>query len=113
MIEGEFSDRIKRYHIIDCRFGYEFEGGHIDGALNVKSMDALDELLLSEASGVHADGKDLPVPSRSGELPDGQQVVLIFHCEFSAKRAPTLYVTVPVKTYCQLTRIQCQTPAFP
>ena len=56
-------------------------------------MDALDELLLSAASGVHADGKDLPVPSRSGELPDGQQVVLIFHCEFSAKRAPTLYVT--------------------
>lgn len=56
-------------------------------------MDALDQLLLSEASGVHAEGNDLPLPSRSGELADGQQVVLIFHCEFSAKRAPTLYVS--------------------
>ncbi|OCF31704.1 tyrosine phosphatase [Kwoniella heveanensis CBS 569] len=89
LLGGKYSDRIKRYHVIDCRFDYEFAGGHIAGAINVKSMDALDQLLLSESTGVHANGNSLPVPSRSGELGDGEQVVLVFHCEFSAKRAPT------------------------
>ncbi|WVR03824.1 hypothetical protein IAU60_000820 [Kwoniella sp. DSM 27419] len=89
LLEGRYSDRIKRYHIIDCRFDYEYAGGHIAGAINVKSMDALDQLLLSASTGVHADGNALPTPSRSGELADGEQVVLVFHCEFSAKRAPT------------------------
>ncbi|WWD16520.1 hypothetical protein CI109_100947 [Kwoniella shandongensis] len=89
LLAGKYTDKVKRYHIIDCRFDYEYAGGHIAGAINVKSMDALDQLLLSESAGVHANGDDLPVPSRSGELGDGEQVVLVFHCEFSAKRAPT------------------------
>ena len=53
-------------------------------------MEMLDDLLLAAAKGVHADGTELPTPSRSGELGEGEQVVLVFHCEFSAKRAPTL-----------------------
>ncbi|WWC87865.1 uncharacterized protein L201_002762 [Kwoniella dendrophila CBS 6074] len=89
LLTGKYSSKVKRYHIIDCRFDYEYEGGHIEGAINVKSMDALDQLLLSESTGVHAGGNALPVPSRSGELGEGEQVVLVFHCEFSAKRAPT------------------------
>ncbi|WWC96979.1 hypothetical protein V866_003856 [Kwoniella sp. B9012] len=89
LLAGKYHSRVKRYHIIDCRFDYEYEGGHIEGAINVKSMDALDQLLLSESKGVHANGNALPMPSRSGELEEGEQVVLVFHCEFSAKRAPT------------------------
>ncbi len=89
LICGQYVSKVKRFHILDCRFDYEYAGGHIAGSINVKSMDALDELLLSEAQGVHANGDDLPAPSRSGELDDGEQVVLILHCEFSAKRAPT------------------------
>ncbi|EIW66551.1 tyrosine phosphatase [Tremella mesenterica] len=89
LLQGRYSDKMRRFHVLDCRFDYEYEGGHIDGAINVKSMDALDELLLSESSGVHANGDCLPRPSRSGELASNQQVILVFHCEFSAKRAPT------------------------
>ncbi|WVQ79118.1 hypothetical protein IAT38_001213 [Cryptococcus sp. DSM 104549] len=89
LLEGKYDNKIKRYHVIDCRFDYEYAGGHIAGAINVKSMDALDQLLLSEQEGVHANGDKLPEPSRSGQLGDGEQVVLVFHCEFSAKRAPT------------------------
>lgn len=81
---------MKRYHIIDCRFDYEYEGGHIGGAISVKNMEAVEELLLKEGKGVHNNGDALPEPSRSGQLEEGQDVVLIFHCEFSAKRAPTL-----------------------
>ncbi|KAK4686068.1 M-phase inducer tyrosine phosphatase, partial [Tremellales sp. Uapishka_1] len=89
LIGGHYTDKIKRYHIIDCRFDYEYAGGHIAGAINVKSIDAIDEWLLSESEGIHSNGDELPTPSRSGELDDGEQVVLVFHCEFSAKRAPT------------------------
>lgn len=60
----------------------------MDGAINVKTMDALDTLLLTEGRGLHAADETLPRPSRSGE--QGDKVVLVFHCEFSAKRAPTL-----------------------
>ena len=90
LLDGKYMSKVKRYHVLDCRFDYEYAGGHIAGAINVNSMDALDELLLCEAAGVYVDGNELPVPSRSGELSDGEQVVLVFHCEFSAKRAPTL-----------------------
>jgi M-phase inducer tyrosine phosphatase len=90
LIGGKYADKVRRYHIIDCRFDYEFAGGHIAGATNVKSMDALDNLLLTEDSGLHSGDHSLPTPSRSGDSSEGEQVVLIFHCEFSAKRAPTL-----------------------
>ena len=89
LLRGEYAGKLKRYHMLDCRFDYEYNGGHIDGAIHVKSMEALEELLLVEGKGVHADGQAMPRPSRSGE-DEAEQVVLVFHCEFSAKRAPTL-----------------------
>jgi len=90
LLEGKYKRKVKRFHILDCRFDYEYAGGHIAGAVNVKSMDSLDQLLLQENAGLHADGEVLPDPSRSGRAGDGEQVILVFHCEFSAKRAPTL-----------------------
>ena len=66
------------YKIIDCRFKYEYDGGHIPGAINITSAAALEEMLLSE---------DRPSPSISAER--GLKTVLIFHCELSEMRAPT------------------------
>lgn len=88
LLAGEFDSKMKRYHILDCRFDYEYQGGHIAGAVNVRSLEQLDELVLRAESGVNKDDQ-LPDPSCSGELESDKQVVLIFHCEFSAKRAPT------------------------
>jgi M-phase inducer tyrosine phosphatase len=90
LIEGQYSQKISRYHIIDCRFGYEYEGGHIDGALNVNSNAAVEDLLLKDGQGVHARGHELPRPSRSGEVQNILPAIIIFHCEFSNKRAPAL-----------------------
>lgn len=90
LIEGHYSERISRYHIIDCRFGYEYEGGHIDGALNVNSNAAVEDLLLKDGQGVHAQGHELPRPSHSGEVQEVPPAIIIFHCEFSNKRAPAL-----------------------
>lgn len=51
--------------------------------MNINTTAGVEELLL---------GKSLtkPRPSVSGD--SMKKTVLIFHCEFSAKRAPTLYV---------------------
>ncbi|CAK9781237.1 unnamed protein product [Cutaneotrichosporon oleaginosum] len=88
VLDGHYDSKIKRFHIIDCRFDYEFEGGHIDGAINIQNPAELDSLLLSPNAGINEADGALPAPSTSGAVDGTQQVVLIFHCEFSKKRAP-------------------------
>jgi hypothetical protein len=56
---------------VDCRFPYEYEGGHIAGAVNVNTWDALETYFL--------------------ESPKQGKTVVIFHCEYSAHRAPRLF----------------------
>eukprot|EP00911_Craspedida_sp_UC1_P001477 UC1_evm1s1116 len=60
--------------VIDCRFPYEFEGGHIRGAYNLYTEDLVENFFFSR------DGN--PLLQRS--------CALIFHCEFSSKRGPRL-----------------------
>ncbi|KAF9924720.1 cell division cycle- protein [Linnemannia zychae] len=71
VLEGKYKDKYDVLHIIDCRFPYEFDGGHIKSAVNINTTDELDKLLLQ------------PVTTN-------KRVLLIFHCEFSSKRAPRL-----------------------
>ena len=82
LLDGVFDSKLTSYHIIDCRFDYEYNGGHIPSALNINTTAAVEEFLLG-ANALK------PKPSISGD--DCGKTVLIFHCEFSAKRAPTLY----------------------
>ena len=81
LLDGKYNSRINEYYIIDCRFDYEYSGGHIPGAINITSTNDIDELLLG-------DKIRRPAPSCSGD--PVKKTVLIFHCEFSVKRAPTL-----------------------
>lgn len=80
LLDGKYDSQIAEYFVIDCRFDYEYNGGHVPGAINVRSTDGLEELLL----GANA---SKPVPSVSGDK--AKKTILVFHCEFSAKRAPT------------------------
>ena len=84
LLDGVLDSKLTSYHIIDCRFDYEYNGGHIPGALNINTTTAVEEFLLG-ANALK------PKPSISGDA--SGKTVLIFHCEFSAKRAPTLYVS--------------------
>lgn len=60
--------------VIDCRFPYEYIGGHIPGAINVDpSIDV---------NGIMFDSEFKPAIS-----PDR---IIIFHCEFSSERAPKM-----------------------
>ncbi|KAF8638858.1 hypothetical protein AX17_001914 [Amanita inopinata Kibby_2008] len=80
LLDGKYNSKIVNFMIIDCRFDYEYNGGHIPGAVNINTTAAVEELLL---------GSTLrkPQPSVSGD--SVRKTILVFHCEFSAKRAPT------------------------
>lgn len=71
MLEGKYKYEYDELFIIDCRFPYEFEGGHIKSAVNINTTDKLEELLFKPAI-------------------TGKKVLLIFHCEFSSERGPRM-----------------------
>ncbi|GAA5957620.1 hypothetical protein JCM3765_001457 [Sporobolomyces pararoseus] len=80
---GHFSDKqIASYHIIDCRFEFEYSGGHIENAVHLPSIAHVEDSLLRQTD-------SLPVPSTSEQPLAEGKTILIFHCEFSATRAPT------------------------
>lgn len=72
VLDGKHRATYDQSFIVDCRFEYEYEGGHIDGAINVNSKEELASKLFE------------PVTSN--------KTLLIFHCEYSAHRAPLMYV---------------------
>ena len=72
VLDGKYSQSYDRSIIVDCRFEYEYEGGHIEGAINVNDKEKLATQLFVE------------LPS--------ENTLLIFHCEYSAHRAPIMYV---------------------
>lgn len=55
------------YILVDCRYSYEYEGGHIINAININTVEQVKEFYKKESA-----------------------VALIFHCEFSSVRAPFL-----------------------
>ncbi|XP_072533935.1 M-phase inducer phosphatase 2 [Salminus brasiliensis] len=74
-MSGQFGDVVERLFVIDCRYPYEFEGGHIKGALNLHLEDQVEERFFRQPI--------LP------ESPD-KRVLLVFHCEFSSERGPRM-----------------------
>lgn len=71
-INGEI-EGIKTVKIVDCRFPFEFQGGHINNASNVNSFEELDSMFIST-----------PPKDIQGSL------AIVFHCEFSSHRAPAM-----------------------
>ncbi|KIY51022.1 hypothetical protein FISHEDRAFT_37680 [Fistulina hepatica ATCC 64428] len=80
LLDGAYDSQIADYHVIDCRFDYEYNGGHIEGAVNINTTVDIEKMLL---------GPSLckPKPAVSGD--SVRKTILVFHCEFSVKRAPT------------------------
>jgi rhodanese-related sulfurtransferase len=83
LLDGNYDSQIADFYIIDCRFDYEYNGGHIAGAVNINTTSGVEEFLLGP-------GPAKPKQSVSGD--PAKKTVLVFHCEFSVKRAPTLFV---------------------
>ncbi|XP_063783943.1 M-phase inducer phosphatase 3 [Pseudophryne corroboree] len=75
LIYGEFNSLVEKFYIIDCRYPYEYDGGHIKGALNLhRPEEVLDYFL-----------KCPLVPSVAEK-----RIILVFHCEFSSERGPKM-----------------------
>ncbi|TKY90507.1 hypothetical protein EX895_000505 [Sporisorium graminicola] len=93
LLAGKYTNAILSFQVVDCRFGYEYEGGHIPGAINLSTVDRVVGHFLKPGQGRHANGEQLPERSQSGKadkLGNRRKHVLVFHCEFSCKRAPTM-----------------------
>ncbi|KAI1117952.1 rhodanese-like domain-containing protein [Nemania sp. NC0429] len=69
-LDGKYNESFDQKIIVDCRFEYEYEGGHIDGAVNYNDKELLARHLF--------------------ETPMEGKTILIFHCEYSVHRAPRM-----------------------
>lgn len=74
-LSGQFDHLVERVIVVDCRYPYEFEGGHIKGALNLHQEDQVGDFLFSA-----------PITPSSLD----KRVVIVFHCEFSSERGPRM-----------------------
>lgn len=70
ILDGNYSSHFDQSYIVDCRFEYEYNGGHIDGAINFNDKEELTNKLFDSTS-----------PNRS---------LIILHCEYSVHRAPLM-----------------------
>jgi M-phase inducer tyrosine phosphatase len=95
LLDGNYDSQIVDYHVIDCRFDYEYTGGHIPGAVNINTTNGIEDFLLGSA---------LTKPKQSVSGDPAKKTILVFHCEFSVKRAPTLYVLLAFSQKFLLTR---------
>lgn len=68
VLEGRYNESFDNLFILDSRFGYEYEGGHIRGAQNVTAAD-LQSMFFNRVI---------------------DRAVVIIHCEFSKNRGPEL-----------------------
>ncbi|XP_030079056.1 cdc25-like protein phosphatase twine [Drosophila hydei] len=72
LMRGEFAQLLNHYQIIDCRYPYEYDGGHIRGALNLYTRAQIKDAF------------------PTGDQIAGQHRIYVFHCEFSSERGPKL-----------------------
>ncbi|XP_059050301.1 M-phase inducer phosphatase-like [Achroia grisella] len=75
LLRGDFQDSISDFQVIDCRYPYEFEGGHILGAVNLYTPAQILTMV------------NKPLQPKDE---DSKRSILVFHCEFSLERGPKL-----------------------
>ncbi|KAF8475533.1 hypothetical protein BDZ91DRAFT_673360 [Kalaharituber pfeilii] len=73
VLDDKYKDQYDQHIIIDCRFDYEYQGGHVAGAININTPEALEERFFENLE-----------PEKAGKT------LIIFHCEYSAVRAPQM-----------------------
>lgn len=104
LVSGVYDDKISSYVIIDCRYEYEYLGGHIDGAINVNEPFHIYELFLKLLTAARAMATKNRVPltfpdgsvrihgdpdfPKGPSAPPPKPCVIIFHCEYSQSRGP-------------------------
>lgn len=72
----DFGHTYEKIIIVDCRFPYEYQGGHINGAININRTQDLEEYFLGDKN--------------SDLMKGGDKICIIFHCEYSSHRGPKM-----------------------
>nr|XP_060491999.1 M-phase inducer phosphatase 3 isoform X4 [Panthera onca] len=75
LLSGKFQSLIEKFYIIDCRYPYEYQGGHIQGALNLYSQEEVYDFFLKKPV--------MPLDTQ-------KRIIIVFHCEFSSERGPRM-----------------------
>ena len=70
ILDGHYNSHYDQSFVVDCRFEYEYNGGHIDGAINFNDKEELTNKLFN--------------------LTPPKKTLLILHCEYSVHRAPLM-----------------------
>lgn len=79
LLRGDYSKSVGSFRIVDCRYPYEFEGGHIAGAENLYTQEEILNALVK------------PMQGSASVVADGaKRNIIVFHCEFSSERGPKL-----------------------
>jgi rhodanese-related sulfurtransferase len=79
-----------RVVIFDCRFPFEYEGGHLPGAINITGDDDAAAVKWLFGTDEATMLPQLPQLLAKRDLFTRPDVLLIFHCEFSQQRGPRL-----------------------
>lgn len=79
LLNGVYNDSVASFKVIDCRYPYEYEGGHIRGAVNMYMQDQILEEFVS-----------MQKEMAQCDFSTSKRNILVFHCEFSSERGPKL-----------------------
>nr|XP_033796471.1 M-phase inducer phosphatase 3-like isoform X1 [Geotrypetes seraphini] len=79
LLNGQYDQVVEEFYVVDCRFPYEYTGGHIKGALNLYREEHLKEAFFQRPQCISSDQR---------------RIIMIFHCEFSSERGPRLCRTL-------------------
>jgi len=90
VLEGRYNHKIRSVRVIDCRYKFEFDGGHIRGAENWQHGED-DEFLNGFLPPLKPPLSKAPASydaATHDSKEEEKRDILVFHCEFSSKRGP-------------------------
>lgn len=118
LIDGNFRETVSSFTIVDCRYPYEYQGGHIVSSVNLPTSGDVTKFFIDKATEqqslqqpqqqshkLQQQQQQLsgpqnwqlqaqPLNQQQNHQQQQQQVnsrhVVIFHCEFSSQRGPKL-----------------------
>uniref|UniRef100_K1RBD4 M-phase inducer phosphatase n=1 Tax=Magallana gigas TaxID=29159 RepID=K1RBD4_MAGGI len=76
VISGKYDDTIGSFLIVDCRYPYEYNGGHVPGAISAHRPEDIPSIL-SQHKSMRTAASD-------------KRHIVIFYCEFSSERGPRM-----------------------
>lgn len=92
LIRGDYHEHYFKVVTLDCRFSYEFVGGHINGAQNLLTRQQLQSIYSLNLT--LQERKNFPRKAASDEgiattnISPKKSICFVFHCEFSSSRGP-------------------------